>query len=142
MGALFALAHFASPLAVAFLLWLPNLLVPRGWKGGWTRLWMTSYAYVPLAVAANAAHRLRQVPGVEPLRFTLKAGGRPLVDAGVADALQGAVIVLGALGSTLCIYLVGRRRHGKDFTATAGFWAGHAVILWALAAMVLAWLTR
>lgn len=142
MGALFAAAHFASPVAVALLLWLPNLLIPRGWRGGWTRLWMTSYAYVPLAVAANAAHRLRQLPGMEPLRFTLRGAGRPLIDAGVADALQGVLVLLGAASSTLCIYLVGRRRHGKDFTASAGFWAVHVVILWALTAVVLFWLTN
>jgi transcriptional regulator with AAA-type ATPase domain len=132
----FTAAHWLAPVAVFLLLWLPNLLCREGgWAVGWRRFWMTSYAYVPLAVATHLAYRLEHAVGRETVGYTVRMAGGILREGSFLEMVQVAVVAAGTLYAAFCLSRVRARREGGDFQAGPGFWWGHSLLLWGYAAL-------
>ena len=135
---LYTLAHFLVPVAIAGILWIPNLLCSRKTRSfNWLRFWHTSYAYVPLALAAHIAHQLQFVPGGEYFHYLIQSRARLVMHGPIIQPLQALVLTVGLLFSWFCLWQIYLHRQGKIFEAQRRFWVGHALLMGFYAAIVL-----
>ncbi|MEW6378302.1 MAG: sigma 54-interacting transcriptional regulator [bacterium] len=136
--ALYTLAHFLLPVIVAAILYIPGLLSSPGTKSlNWLRFWHTSYAYVPLALAAHLAHQMQFVPGGEYFQYLIRSRAGGIIQGPIVQPLQTMALISGLLFSWFCLWQIYQhRRQKKTFEAQWCFWLGHAFLMSLYAAMV------
>lgn len=138
---IFSLIHFLLPVAMAGLMWLPNLpCSSKTWNQNWPRFWQTAYAYIPLALSAHIAYQLHYLPGQNYLRYLLLLAGHQILQGPMIQPIQAIILFLGLFFSWFCLWEVFKHRQGKTFQATAGFWIGHALLMGCYGAVIFGWL--
>lgn len=138
---LYTLAHFLTPVALAGLLFIPNWLCSTETKKfNWIRFWRTSYAYVPLGLAAHVAHQLRFVPGGQYFQYLIKSKVGSIYQGPIIQPLQPMAVLAGLFFSWFCLWQIYQHRQGNTFEAQGSFWLGHALIMLSYATLVLRWM--
>ena len=134
---LYSLAHFLIPVAIAAALFIPGLLCsPRTKSLLWARFWHTSYAYVPLALAAHIAHQLQFIPGGEYFHYLIRSKAGWLAQGPIAQPLQTVTLLVGLFFSWFCLWQIYQHRQRKTGEAKACFWLGHALLMGLYATIV------
>ncbi|MEW5800871.1 MAG: sigma 54-interacting transcriptional regulator [bacterium] len=135
---LYTLTHFLTPVAIAGILWLPNLLSsPRTKSHDWLRFWHTAYAYVPLALVAHLAHQLQFIPGGGYFQYLVKSKTRLVFHGPAIQPFQAATLAVGLFFSWSCLWQIAYHRKRTNLEAQTSFWLGHALLMGLYAALVL-----
>lgn len=125
------MAYILAPVAMIGIIWIISIISFRHLRGKtYEGFWRTSYAYVPLALAAHIAYQVRYLPWLRDLEYFVFYKNRIFLTVSSLPRLIQILSLL--LGLTYSIYAISRikKRHFSDkMVSSNSYWIAHLTVM-------------